>query len=287
MGRRHESRATPRLVRSLFVIALAVVSLAGPLQVREVRAGACPGPQVHVYPDGSEAVPTNARVVLVFDAAEVTAYELLDLKSRQIARSGPVTTSGARVSLRDGSGRQVPFTLRRPASTKKPVWILEPRGALLPRSRYAVVLGMPGAEYVVARLVTGDGPDGAPPALSAVPKAVYGVHSRPKDWKDPWGRHAALSLTGVLGADIFEIHELSGQGPPSDSTLRAVVTGRRASDLTLILADGGPCHRANFVFPLAPRGARSHPLRLGVRALDFAGNSSPTREVTLDLARPR
>jgi hypothetical protein len=259
------------------LVAALVLATPGPA----ARAGACPGQQLRVFPDGGSTVPTNVQVRLDLDASEVTVYELVDERTRQVRKSGQVQAGAIVVELRPESGPAVPVTVRRPPSTHRPLILVSPRRPLAARTRHQVVVRSRTEAFVVARFTTGNGAATTAPALGPITSARFGRHPRARHWKDATGAWAEVTLAGGSDAEAFEVHVLRAGDAPTDATLRAIVPRGVGRPVTVRLHDGGPCHGANFAFPPVPRGARSSPLRLGLRAVDAAGNASPVREVTL------
>jgi hypothetical protein len=263
-------------------LVLAACLLAG--TVGRVQAGACPNGRLRLTP-ASSVVPTNVELRLVFDAPEVELVELAD-GTQSITASGAASAAELEVVVRKDGGAVVPTTIRRTSHASRPSLAVQPRSPLAARTRYAVVAHTKTADYVISRFMTGDGPDDVPPTLDKVDQArvFRWTPSSPPHWKDVNGSFAELTLSGVQDAAGYEIHELQPGEAPSESTLRVVTTGRGA---TVQFGSLSSCFGADFELPAVARRTKSQPLHLWIRAFDLAGNVSPLREVTLDLAKQR
>jgi hypothetical protein len=241
-------------------------------------AGECPHPHLAVLPaDGARDVPTNVEVRVVMEAASVEVFELVDPVTRQIAKEGDVSTFG--VVLRDAHGATIATRTRR-IDARHPIAIADPVTALAANTTYAVVVHAPKEDYVVSHFTTGAARDGDAPALDKVKTARISDWPRQGDWKDAYGSLAEAELGGVEGAAGFELHDLSGDASPSDTTLRAVIL---SAGPRVRFGSAWGCVAPNFAIPGKPaRNADAH-WHVWVRAFDLAGNVSPMREMIFDL----
>ncbi|MDY0001286.1 MAG: hypothetical protein RBU30_08340 [Polyangia bacterium] len=272
----------PRSILFAALLACIVIATAP----RPALGGACPSPQVRVFPGATVPAPTNVRVRLVFDAEEVTVHDVPDPKTRSIRKTGSVRAKNVRVALRDMQGKEARVSLHRPPATHNPILYVLPVAPLRPSTRYDVVLKTGAEEYVIDQITTGTLPATTPPTIGNIELAIYSAYPQARHWKDPSGRYIFVTLSAGSGATAYEVHELPGSAGPSDATLRSVLPGISVGKIILRLEERPSCGSGNFSFPKVSPSARSHPLRLGIRALDDAGNKSPVREVELDLTRP-
>ena len=246
-------------------------------------AGACPHPQLRVWPYGASSVPTNVQVRLFFEEAEVSVHQLLDPVRRTIVKDGTAQASAVQVELQDEAGAVVPTQLQRFPLTSRPLLMLKPVQPLRARARYFVVVRTAADSFVVSQLQTGDGPAVTAPTLPEVKRTEYVLHPASKHWKDNTGASANITLAQPVppATGAVEVHVLESAQEPSEQTLRAVVDAYGA---VVTLHEGGACHGTNFQFPPRQTGAKSQPLHLGLRAVDLAGNQSPLRRVTIEQA---
>jgi hypothetical protein len=261
------------------IVVLVLLALAG-----VAHAGACPSAQLASLPgDGAVAVPTNVRPRVVFRAATVEAHELADPTTRRVVASGTVVAADAEVLVRKTGGAIVPATIRRTTAAPHLVVTVEPTAALAAATRYEVVVRSKTAAYAVAHFTTAAAPDTVAPTLAKADHAqlVTWKPSRPPHWKDPHGSYVEVAVSATDEA-AFEIHVLAPGEPASDATLRTIAL-QSAGKLRFGVVDS--CAGADFAIPAATKTQPK--LHVSIRAVDLAGNASPLRELTIDLAKPR
>jgi hypothetical protein len=267
-------------------IAGLAIAVIGAASIRAAHAGACPDAHLQVLVPEHSAVPTNFQVRVVFQRDQpVEVIELVDPTTRQIKATGRVAAADAEVIVRKDGGAVVPADVHRTTASTRPVITVQPQAPLDPMTRYVVVVRTKQQDFVVARFTTENDPDASPPALAPVVKAqLFTWHFKTPDWKDPSGSFAEVTVSGVTGAAGFEIHELQPGDTASETTLRAIVTG---TGPRLRFGSLDACSDVDLRFPAVSKGARSQPWKLAIRAFDLAGNVSPLRDFTIDLAKPR
>ncbi len=212
------------------------------------------------------AVPRNARVLV----------QVFDL--------GKDPLRGAKIWLRARGGKRIAVDRRVVGQEHVRVVQLTPRKLLAPGRTHEVFISRDGGKArSLGTFKTGAGKDVKPPTLGAVEgHLVDGLFS---DGWNPGKRHIRyLSLSApatgkapgnLLGIWVTRARAIDYSKPPT------VIT-RHRGPITL-----GPspsaCPGTNFIVPPAKKGK----LRIGLKALDLAGNTSEAREVAVDLAAPR
>ncbi len=247
-----------------FLLPLAVfVSI---LDARGAFACSCAFSDVAVLPTKSATAPVNT-VIRIRVPGRLLPFVT---GTRSVGIVVRAAESGKKVAIADRedikSGRVSFITLR-------------PKHALAPNTRYEVAaLLSEGRDYPLGELTTGAKADRKKPELGGVAEATY--HHEPAiccncSTGDPY---VVLRLKDSRGASLFAVWagpvdgEIDYDKPP--------LTYVAARGRTLVLGHASACSVNNFDFP---SGAKS--IRIGVVAVDMAGNRSAPGEVVAELKK--
>jgi hypothetical protein len=254
-------------MRNALLLLAAALSL---LPARPAGACSCARSGVKVFPGPAEEAPTNTRVWL-FD-------QTLSLAEEDVTLSGP-----------DG---EVAVDRRSLVSGKVRIIELTPKKALAPKAKYSVAYSLSG-ENKKAELSTGAGPDAKSPLFDGVEETFY--VKRPKvccncSTGDPFvdlKLKAASDDNAPAETMLYAIWlpdsdgQLDYSAPPTAYAL-AYASWSDATFLGNYLTLGHPsiCSADNFTLP---KGVKK--LRLGVAAIDRAGNASAGYEAAISFSR--
>ena len=248
----------------------AVAALSVTLWATPTHALSCAPPMVTVTPGPQGEAPLNARVVITIPLRSgfvAKLDELPGLRFELREREEPNRAVAVRrVDLGAGEQRQVELT---------------PVARLRRHTSYEIVVDHPERRDVPTRTLgpfrTGADVDVAAPVWNGVTKATLAPRSNGK-W-GPSGPTATFHF-GAAGDESTANEELrfgvwlpDGQGrfdyakPPT--TYASAHGGGQ-----FVLTGGAPCGWATFRFPITTR--------LGVRAIDLAGNMGSPSEVRLE-----
>jgi hypothetical protein len=255
------------MMRNAPLLLAAALSL---LPSRPANACSCKSPGVKVFPESAEEAPTDTHVWL-FD-------QTLSLAEEGVALSGP-----------DG---EIEVERRSLVSGKVRVIELIPKKPLAPKTKYSVAYTLKG-ENRKAALSTGAGPDAKSPLFDGVEKTFY--VKRPKvccdcSTGDPFIdlKLKAASDDNTPGETMLYAIWLPGEdgqidysAPPTAYAV-AYPAWSDAAFLGSYLTLGHPsiCSADNFTLPKSGRK-----LRLGVAAIDRAGNASAGHEATISFGK--
>jgi hypothetical protein len=248
---------------------LAAAGIAATLPTTDAHALSCMPPQVTMTPGPQAEAPLNVRVVVTvpLNAGLVSKLEQLpavrfELRPREQPARGVAVR---RVDLGAGLQRQVE---------------LVPLAQLSPSTTYEVIATQPERSDVPARTIgvfrTGTDVDVAAPVWNGVTRATLAPQTKGK-W-GPSGPTATFHF-GAAGDESTANEELrfgvwlpDAQGRFDYS--KAPATYASAHGLgQFVLTGGQPCGWATFRFPITTR--------VGVRAVDLAGNLGSASEVRL------
>jgi hypothetical protein len=227
----------------------------------------CATPAVQVFPSPAEKAPLNTRIHLILpDAAEGLVFELK-----------PPAQATTKKDKKKKKARPEPAVeLDRIEAKSGALWFVElaPREPLAPETRYELWMTAPGGRpAVIGEIATGVESDTTPPAWSGVGKPT-------------WVKAPASPGTCQTGKP----HALFGHQPAADAVLYAVWLADAAGKIDYAkppttwlrdwngkLALGNPsiCSPSNADLPASGK------LRVGLKALDHAGNLSAPSEATL------
>lgn len=279
----------PRKAAPLFAAALAAFSVLGrPLDGEACSVRFEPWQRRAVWPPSSAPVPLNARFFVFIPALSDRLVVLPPLPAPVPALSGrivqpaaePTAQLAAGLSLREldaqgGAGAEVPtrWLARRDGAGLS--LELVPRVPLRPQAEYVVqLLTSEGPQRLGGGLRTGTTRDERAPVWQGIKSAVYEPPVRSKgpggDCRQLWDHDRQVALKIHEATDESVVHYAVWLALPWDKvqyeeTPHAYLTPRQGSLVVEQLPE------------TAPR------LRIGVRAVDAAGNLSPPSEVVLDV----
>lgn len=186
----------------------------------------------------------------------------------------PVSRLARSLSLQEvaaSAGEPVPISWHATVGSQEALFVLVPRTPLRPQTEYAVVMDSPSKHELLAKFHTGRVSDVTPPTWRGIKGARYmpAEDTRPSSCP-PLPAHAPFVE--------LAIHEASDEGLVQYAIWAAKAgEALRYQDqpLALLIAH----HGALVVYSLPHGGDR---VRIGVRAMDAAGNLSPASEVELE-----
>jgi hypothetical protein len=248
------------------VVMLAAIAALVVVRPDSADACSCGMPKIHISPGETLTAPVNTHV-FVWIPLNVTKYEKVDVK------------------LRKKGGGVVDAERKRLGSASVDVLEFVPKAQLTAKTTYEVVATYKDkTEEVVGKLTTGDAKATKVPAWKGV------VSSKTVKEKVA----CCMCQTGEMFAQV----EVGDGSKDADDSLehyavwiagadgkvdyaRSPSTIVNGSFDTLWLGHASTCGSANFRMPASGK------LKLGLKKIDVAGNTSAASEITLDLDHPQ
>ena len=261
-----------RLARALLLLCVGVAGL----QPEPARACSCVGQREpgRLIPSPGATLPTNGRIVLTDGGAWPNGAPIS-------VGNGIPAPHLRRVARVGGAPRKVTSTIAAFATWQWGYYLVVPSAPLAPGERYELVAIDPrdGKEGVVASYTTAAGPDDAAPTWPGSSRAKAYFEPPPYGGECTYSS-ASLEIEGSVPTDT---------GGPSSDVFIALWTAARAE---------GPIDYSKppaAVIPAEARISLDRPHkcsstskffcfgceRIGMRALDVAGNASPPREIVV------
>lgn len=274
-----------------------LVSIAAP---SKTEAGACPSGGHLSVSTGSSVVPTNVQLRVTLNVRNDQIVSVHDfagntgLASSAILNDTRVTADEAVFAIREKGGAIVSVTSHRLPSTTLPTFLLIPKSPLEPDKRYAVFLRHEKQEYRFHYFNTASAADTTPPKLEGVRKIRFRSKVTSGGKGDTYGPSAELWLKGLSDREgsplAIEIHDLTDTLDADASTLRTTqwASVQKAGGDSVRFGKTAGCTQSNFAFQAGtiralPGRRVDTRMRIGIRAIDLAGNLSPMHVVRLKL----
>ncbi len=225
---------------------------------------------IRIVPGPRDGAPLNTRILL-----EVPPIE--DIQSKHVTPEDiQVTVRGPKGAIAIDVARWGDADLR---------WIqLTPKAALSAATRYSVHVSVAGKDSLLGQIVTGDAADRTPPTFAGVTKAEV-VTDKPNPGRCTTGQAYVALTVGAAADDATPPQDLRYQVWLADD--RGAVDYAKPPTATvaarggeLLLGHPSICSAASFVLPDRPS------FKLGVKAIDLAGNASEPSLVDVSVPPP-